>query len=97
MLSAELEKTLHRALGFASDRHHEYATVEHLLMALTEDQEAVPVLRACGVDIDKLGGELRHYLDNELGNLVVDQAEDPKPTASFWIRSRHPMGKARRC
>ncbi len=83
MLSRNLEKSLHRALALAGDRNHEYATLEHLLMALTEDQDAVAVLRACGVDIDKLGGELRQYLDHELGNLVVDQTEDPKPTASF--------------
>ena len=83
MLSRNLEKSLHRALALASDRNHEYATLEHLLMALTEDQDAISVLRACGVDIDKLGGELQNYLDQELGNLVVDQTEDPKPTASF--------------
>ena len=52
-------------------------------MSLTDDQDAIAVLRACGVDIDKLGGELRQYLDQELNNLVVDQNEDPKPTASF--------------
>ena len=83
MLSRNLENSLHRALALASDRKHEYATLEHLLMALTEDQDAIAVLRACGVDIDKLGGELQHYLEHELGNLVVDQTEDPKPTASF--------------
>ena len=83
MLSRNLEKSLHRALALASDRNHEYATLEHLLMALTEDQDAIAVLRACGVDIDKLGGELQQYLDKELSNLVVDQTEDPKPTASF--------------
>ena len=83
MLSRNLEKSLHRALALASDRNHEYATLEHLLMALTEDQDAIAVLRACGVDIDKLGGKLQQYLDQELSNLVVDQTEDPKPTASF--------------
>jgi ATP-dependent Clp protease ATP-binding subunit ClpA len=83
MLSRNLEKSLHRALALAGDRNHEYATLEHLLMALTEDQDAIAVLRACGVDIDKLGGDLRHYLDEELSNLVVEQSEDPKPTASF--------------
>jgi len=67
MLSRNLENSLHRALALASDRKHEYATLEHLLMALTEDQDAIAVLRACGVDIDKLGGELQHYLEHELG------------------------------
>ena len=83
MLSRNLEKSLHRALALASDRGHEYATLEHLLMALTEDQDAIAVLRASGVDVARLGGELQAYLDNELSNLVINNGEDPKPTASF--------------
>ena len=83
MLSRNLEKSLHRALAQANDRKHEYATLEHLLMALTEDQDAIAVLKACGVDIDKLTEDLKGYLDDDLSNLVVDDEEDPKPTASF--------------
>ncbi len=83
MLSRNLEKSLHRALSLANDRGHEYATLEHLLMALTEDQDAIAVLRACGVDVGRLSGELQTYLDSELSNLVVSNGEDPKPTASF--------------
>ena len=83
MLSRNLERTLHRALAFASERSHEYATLEHLLIALIEDQDAIAVLRACGVDIEKLAGDLAGYLDNELSNLVMEPREDPKPTASF--------------
>ena len=47
MLSRNLEQTLHRALALATERRHEYATLEHLLLALTEDQDASPVLKAC--------------------------------------------------
>src|SRR6202167_1358070 len=83
MLSRNLEKTLHRALAFANERRHEYATLEHLLLALTEDQDAMAVLRACTVDIEKLRRELINYIDNELVNLVAAQVEDAKPTASF--------------
>ena len=83
MLSRNLEKTLHRALAFANERRHEYATLEHLLLALTEDQDALAVLRACTVDIEKLRRELSTYVDNELGNLVSSHVEDAKPTASF--------------
>ncbi len=54
MLSPNLEQTLHRALAYANERRHEYATLEHLLLALTEDQDAVAVLRACGVDLERL-------------------------------------------
>jgi ATP-dependent Clp protease ATP-binding subunit ClpA len=83
MLSRNLEKTLHRALAYANERRHEYATLEHLLLALTEDQDACAVLRACTVDLEKLRRELLNYVDNELGNLASSHAEDAKPTASF--------------
>jgi ATP-dependent Clp protease ATP-binding subunit ClpA len=83
MLSRNLEKTLHRALAYANERRHEYATLEHLLLALTEDQDAMAVLRACTVDLDKLRRDVLHYVDNELGNLVSSHVEDAKPTASF--------------
>jgi ATP-dependent Clp protease ATP-binding subunit ClpA len=83
MLSRNLEKTLHRALAYANERRHEYATLEHLLLALTEDQDAVAVLRACTVDLEKLRRDLIAYVDGELGNLVSNHAEDAKPTASF--------------
>src|ERR1700722_9689361 len=83
MLSRNLEKTLHRALAYANERRHEYATLEHLLLALCEDQDAMAVLRACSVDLEKLRRDVTHYVDNELGNLVSNHVEDAKPTASF--------------
>jgi ATP-dependent Clp protease ATP-binding subunit ClpA len=83
MLSRNLEKTLHRALAYANERRHEYATLEHLLLALTEDQDAVAVLRACTVDVEKLRRDLLGYVDNELKNLESSHVEDAKPTASF--------------
>src|SRR5690349_7980199 len=83
MLSRNLEKTLHRALAHANERRHEYATLEHLLLALTEDQDAVAVLRACSVDLDRLRREVLNYVDNELANLVAAHSDDAKPTASF--------------
>ena len=52
MLSKNLEQTLHRALAIANDKHHEYATLEHLLLALASDSDAMAVLRSCGIDID---------------------------------------------
>jgi len=83
MLSRNLEQTLHRALANANERRHEYATLEHLLLALTEDQDALAVLRACGVDVTKLKAELVEYLDGELSNLVTTRQDDAKPTAGF--------------
>jgi len=83
VLSRNLEKSLHRALAYANERRHEYATLEHLLLALTEDQDAIAVLRACGVDLGRLRGEVLNYVDHELGNLVAAHGDDAKPTASF--------------
>src|SRR3546814_4507883 len=83
MLSKNLEQSLHRALGIANEKHHEYATLEHLLYALTEDQDALAVLKACGVDVDKLRHDLMTYIDTELNGLVGAAMEDAKPTAGF--------------
>ncbi|QXX74383.1 ATP-dependent Clp protease ATP-binding subunit ClpA [Methylovirgula sp. HY1] len=81
--SRNLEQTLHRALAVANERHHEYATLEHLLLSLTEDSDASAVLRACSVDLELLRKNLRDYIDQELDNLVSDGREDAKPTAGF--------------
>ncbi len=83
MLSRNLEQTLHRALGLANDRRHEYATLEHLLLALGDDADAATVLRACGVDVEKLKRDLTEFLDKDLAGLVSDRGGDPKPTAGF--------------
>jgi ATP-dependent Clp protease ATP-binding subunit ClpA len=83
MLSRNLEQTLHRALSFASERRHEYATLEHLLLGLADDSDAATVLRACGVDLDKLRTDLTEFLDKDLSGLTTDRATEPKPTAGF--------------
>ena len=83
MLSRNLEQTLHRALALASERRHEYATLEHLLLALGDDQDAATVLRACGVDLDRLKRDLTEFLDKDLAGLVTERGGDPKPTAGF--------------
>src|SRR5437588_1626824 len=81
--SRSLEQSLHRALALANERHHEYATLEHLLLALIEDQDAAAVSRACNVNLETLRRLLIAYLESELDNLVTDGAEDSKPTAGF--------------
>ena len=70
--SRSLEQALHRALALASERRHEYATLEHLLLALIDDQDAAAVMRACNVDLDLLRRNLVEYVDTELANLVAD-------------------------
>src|SRR5947209_1954679 len=81
--SRSLEQSLHRALALANERHHEYATLEHLLLALIDDQDAAAVMRACNVDLDKLKRSLVSYIESELDNLVTDGSGDSKPTAGF--------------
>lgn len=81
--SRNLEETLHRAIAFANQRKHEYATLEHLLLSLTEDAEATAVMGACNVDLAVLKRNLESYLDTELRSLIVDTGDDAKPTAGF--------------
>ena len=81
--SRPLEESLHRAVAYANQRKHEYATLEHLLLSLTDDDDAAGVMRACDVDLAALKKSLVNYLDVELSSLVVDDEEDAKPTAGF--------------
>ena len=78
-----LEKTLHSALANASERSHEYATLEHLLLALIDDADAAQVMQACGVDLGELGDVVRQYLDQEYQSLKTEEKGDPAPTAGF--------------
>jgi len=78
-----LEKALHKALTYANDRAQEYATLEHLLLALTDDEDAANVMKACNVDLKTLRDNLTDYIDTELSNLVTGYNEDSKPTAGF--------------
>ncbi len=81
--ASALETTLHKALEAASSRRHEYATLEHLLFALIDDEHASKVMESCGVDTAELTATVRHYLDTELEALKVDAATDPSPTSGF--------------
>ena len=81
--SESLEKSLHVALTLANDRAQEYATLEHLLLALIDDDHASAVMKACNVDLGQLRGTLTDYIDTELSNLVTGYEEDSKPTAGF--------------
>ncbi len=83
MLSRNLEKTLHHALEVATERRHEFATLEHLLLALTDDQDATAVLKSCGVSIEDLKEQLLRYIESELDYLSSDTAEEARPTTAF--------------
>ncbi|HXI88194.1 MAG TPA: ATP-dependent Clp protease ATP-binding subunit ClpA [Parvularculaceae bacterium] len=81
--SRNLDQALHRAIALATEREHELATLEHLLLALTEDQDAAAVMRACNVDVDLLRRNLYEFIENDLANLKLENGEQAKPTASF--------------
>ena len=81
--SRNLEQALHRALALANERRHEYATLEHLLLVLVDDQDAAAVMRACNVDLEQLKANLTDYIDTELKNLAGSGREESKPTAGF--------------
>ncbi len=78
-----LEKTLHTALANAAERSHEYATLEHLLLALVDDPDAAQVMEACGVDLPELTNVVKQYLDQEYQSLKTAEKADPSPTAGF--------------
>ena len=81
--SQSLEASLHRALEYANERHHEYATLEHLLLALLDDRDAAAVMKACLVDFDALRKRITEYLDNELTSLRIKGSTEAQPTTGF--------------
>src|SRR3546814_5991403 len=86
--SESLEKTLHNALKAASERHHEYATLEHLLHALIDDDHAAEVMRACGVALDDLQSAVVHYLDTELDSWKVEGHRSEEHTSELQALMR---------
>ncbi|MEQ8594199.1 MAG: ATP-dependent Clp protease ATP-binding subunit ClpA [Parvibaculum sp.] len=81
--SRGLEKALHQAMNLARERNHEFATLEHLLLALTDDRDTLAVLTGCDVDIDALKSDLEDFINEELDSLVVQNGQDARPTAAF--------------
>ena len=81
--SPELSTTLNRALAYANQRKHEYTTLEHLLLALTDDADASAVMSACKVDLGTLKDHLANYIDNDLKRIVIDDGGETKPTVAF--------------
>lgn len=72
-----------RALAYARQRKHQYATLEHLLLALIDDRDASAVMKACKVDLGALREQLTNYIDIDLMTLAIDESGEPKPTAGF--------------
>ena len=82
--STTLEKAIHQALALANDRKHEFATLEHLLLALVAEPDAHRVMQACSVNVDDLRSSLVDFVDTDLSNLVTDiEGSEAVPTAAF--------------
>jgi ATP-dependent Lon protease len=82
-LSPTFNMTRRRAFDYANQRNHQYATLEHLLLALIDDADASAIMRACKADLDALRANLLGHLDNDLKGLVIENGGDAKPTAAF--------------
>ncbi len=83
MLNKELEFTLNTAFREASDKHHEFMTVEHLLLALLDNSAAASVLRACGADLSHLKRELLSFLDETTPVISNEDSRETQPTLGF--------------
>jgi ATP-dependent Clp protease ATP-binding subunit ClpA len=83
MLSLELQSTLRLVVTLAKKRAHEYLTVEHLLLALLENENAVEALVACAVNVDQLGKDLTQYIDEHTPTVDINEDYSPQPTRSF--------------
>ena len=83
MISQNLEKTLHRAMTFAADRGSELVTLEHLLFALVDDQDASELLIACSINLDKLKNDLLEFFVNTIDSQSSNNSLDIQPTVSF--------------
>ncbi|TKW68191.1 MAG: ATP-dependent Clp protease ATP-binding subunit ClpA [Paracoccus denitrificans] len=79
-----LEQAIHAALALANERRHELATLEHLLLALIDEPDALRVMRACNVDVAELRQNLNDFIDDDLSTLITDvDGSEAVPTAAF--------------
>ena len=85
MLSEQLEKTIKRAISYANDRQHQYATLEHFLLALLDDKDAAIVLKACDINFDNLKNNLVRYLNEDLKNIISPHSQKAEPSATHTI------------
>ncbi|NOY67390.1 MAG: ATP-dependent Clp protease ATP-binding subunit ClpA [Gammaproteobacteria bacterium] len=83
MLSKELEFTLNQAFNGAREKRYEFMTVEHLLLALTDNPAAAEVLRSCGTDVEQLKSELMDFIEETTPLLAPNDLRETQPTLGF--------------
>ena len=87
MLTTQLTATLRHSMVLANERRHEFATTEHLLLALLDDPDALDVLRGCGADLEQQRRKLTDFIDHDLQPLAVDGTAELQ--ADPWLSTRH--------
>ena len=83
MLSKELEITLNTAFTSAHAKRHEFITVEHLLLALLDNVTTIPILIACGCNVNSLRGELTRFIDETISLIPEGMQRETQPTLGF--------------
>ena len=83
MLSSNLEKTLRDSYQLAANKKHEFVTLEHLLFNLIVDQDALTLLKSCGIDTNLLKKDLEKFIENDLKSLKENFTGEPKLTNGF--------------
>lgn len=83
MLNKELELSLNQAFLEAKEKRHEFITVEHILLMLTENASAIAVLQACGADIKLLREDLSMFVDQNTPILLSGDDRETQPTLGF--------------
>ncbi len=83
MLSTEVEYSINMLFKDAREKHHEFVTVEHLLLSMTNNPSAADTLRACGINIPMLQTELESYIEENTPILVEQDDRETQPTLGF--------------
>jgi len=81
--SQSLEDSLQRSIDFAAKNNHEHVTVEHLLLSLLEDQDAINLLKACDVNINLLKKDLIEFIEDQKYLILDNNDQLPEPTAGY--------------
>ncbi|PXF62673.1 ATP-dependent Clp protease ATP-binding subunit ClpA [Kangiella spongicola] len=84
MLDKELEQSLNKAFHRAREYRHEFITIEHLMLALLDNKDAVEVLKACSVDLSKLREDLENFIGKTTPQFSEDNEDyEIQPTIGF--------------
>ena len=80
MFSEDLENSLSLAMNLAGDRHHEFVTVEHLLLSILEVETVETILKACGADLDELRSDLENFINSSIPKSPDETNYEPRTT-----------------